>query len=95
MTDTAHKAQIELLIKELETADDCLFCYPEPIGRKHDETCTLKKILRYVRELEKKQSIMIELLEEIKSCETEIECVSECHFKATQVVNSLFPTISE
>lgn len=64
---TPSELQIEALKQELAVADDCLFCYPEPIGRKHENGCTISRLLGYCKELEKKQSMVDEALGIVKS----------------------------
>jgi hypothetical protein len=64
---TSSAVQIDALKKELYEADDCLFCYPEPIGRRHENGCPISRLLGYCKEMEKKQSMVDEALGLVKS----------------------------
>lgn len=52
MTKFIHpSAEMQSVLNELMTADDCLYCYPEPIGRMHQNECPITKVFVEIRAL--------------------------------------------
>lgn len=48
------------------------------------------ELLSYIRTLEREHRAMRGFLEAVGKCETEIECVNECHSQANAILMTLF-----